>query len=208
MPVGDSITEGGTNFFSYRYPLWEKLTAAGYSIKYVGARSSPSPVGPLRHEGFSGMNAEFLAAHVDRDFQKYPADIVLLHAGHNHFAREHPVPGIVSATENMIRSFRQTNPKVIILLAEVIHSGKLPKYSYIPELDEALARLAARLNTPSQPVILVNQALKFDWITDTIADHVHPNRRGAEIMAECWFESLTNVLSSAQLKNQPPVNRR
>jgi hypothetical protein len=47
---------------------------------------------------------------------------------------------------------------VIILLAQVIPAGKLPKYSYIPELNATLARLAAKLHTPAQPVIIVDQA--------------------------------------------------
>ena len=48
--------------------------------------------------------------------------------------------GIVAATEAMIRSVREANPKVVVLVAQVIPSGKLPKYAYIPELNEALAK--------------------------------------------------------------------
>lgn len=47
-PVGDSITEGGKSFSNYRYPLWEKLHAAGYHVEFVGSRTSKSRVGPLR----------------------------------------------------------------------------------------------------------------------------------------------------------------
>ncbi len=56
-----------------------------------------------------------------------------------------------------------------MLVAQVIPSGKLPKYEYIPELNLELGRLAARLNTPQSPVIAVNMADGFDWRTDTIA---------------------------------------
>ncbi len=54
LPVGDSITEGGKTFSNYRYPLWEKLFAAGYLVEFVGSRTSESRVGPLRHEGYGG----------------------------------------------------------------------------------------------------------------------------------------------------------
>ncbi|MEI6195407.1 MAG: hypothetical protein WCS42_13865, partial [Verrucomicrobiota bacterium] len=47
MPVGDSITEGGATFSSYRYPLWERLFAAGYLVEFVGSRTSESRIGPL-----------------------------------------------------------------------------------------------------------------------------------------------------------------
>ena len=194
MAVGDSITEGGKTFSNYRVPLLEKLKAAGYAVEYVGSRTRPSPLGPLHHEGYSGKNAEFLARVVGKSFHDHPADIVLLHAGHNHFAEQKPVPKIIEALESMITTFRKENPHVVVLLAQVIPSGKLPKYAYIPELNEQIAKLAARLDTPDQRVILVNQAQGFDAIEDTISDHVHPNAQGAEKMASKWFDALVKIL--------------
>lgn len=194
MPVGDSITEGGKTFANWRLPLLEKLKAAGYQVAYVGSKQTPSPLGPLAHEGYGGKNAEFLAATVGKNFQRYPADIVLLHCGHNHDAAEKPVPGIVAATEKLIAACRGVNPKVTILLAQVIPSGKLPKYSYIPELNLELEKLARRLDAPAQPVILVNQANGFDFTKDAIADKVHPNASGAEKMAAAWFAALQKIL--------------
>jgi lysophospholipase L1-like esterase len=94
----------------------------------------------------------------------------------------------------MIATFRAQNPRVVVLLAQVIPSGKLPKYAYIPELNLQIAALAARLDRPDQRVILVDQARGFDPIEDTISDHVHPNARGAEKMASKWFDALVTVL--------------
>lgn len=194
LPVGDSITEGGKTFSNYRYPLLEKLTAAGYRVEFTGSRMSASPVGVLRHEGYSGRNAEFLAGALEKNFRTNIADIVLIHSGHNHTNTEAPVRGIVTATEAMIRTVRSVNPRVIVLVAQVIPSGKLPKYAYLPELNVELAKLPARLTTAESPVIGVNMADGFDWRTDTIGDHVHPNALGAEKMAAKWFTALTNVL--------------
>ena len=194
MPVGDSITEGGKTFSTYRLPLLEKLTAAGYRVEYVGSRKSESRLGQLAHEGYGGKNAEFLATVVGKSFRDHPADIVLIHAGHNHFAEEKPVDKIVAATESMIDTFRKVNPQVVIVLAQVIPSGKLPKYSYIPELNAALAKLGGRISTTKQPVLIVNQAEGFDVEKDTIDDKVHPNARGAEKMAAKWYEALTGIM--------------
>jgi lysophospholipase L1-like esterase len=191
MPVGDSITEGGASFSNYRPLLAEKLRAVGVAVDFVGTRGTA----PLQHEGYGGKNVEFLAATVPAYFAKNPADIVLLHAGHNHFAEEQPIPGMLTATERLITSFRVANPKVIVLLAQVIPAGKLPKYSYIPELNAGLSSLASRLHTPAQPVRLVDQATGFDWRTDTISDLVHPNAAGAAKMAARWFEALHPLLS-------------
>ena len=195
LPVGDSITEGGKTFSNYRYPLLEKLTAAGYRVEFTGSRTSASPAGPLRHEGHSGKNAEFLAAMLEKNFSMNVADIVLIHSGHNHTNTEAPVRGIIAATEAMIRTARSVNPHVIVLVAQVIPSGKLPKYEYLPELNVELAKLPARLTTAESPVLGVNMADGFNWRTDTIGDHVHPNALGAEKMAAKWFVALTNALS-------------
>lgn len=201
MPIGDSITEGGKTFSNYRYLLLKKLTDAGYPVEYVGSRQSDSPAGPLLHEGYGGKNAEFLAGMIAETFSEHPADIVLIHAGHNHFMEEKPVPGIIAATEAMIMAVRRINPDVIVLLAQVIPSGKLPKYGYIPELNESLARLANRLNTAQQPVLLVDQAKNFNFKTDTIEDGVHPNMQGAEKMADRWFDALTRIIDKPERDN-------
>lgn len=205
MPVGDSITEGGSTFSVYRLPLWEKLTAAGYVFEYVGSKTSPSRIGPLLHEGYGGKNAEFLAGVVPGNFAKTPADIVLIQAGHNHSIEEKPIPGILSATESMITAFRKTNPKVIILLAQPILSGKLPKYAYLPDLGKEIAALAKRLNTADSPVIGVDQASGFEFQTDAIADKVHPNAAGAEKMAQRWFDALTKVMGKPEPRPVPKV---
>ena len=196
MPVGDSITEGGGTFANYRLPLWEKLFTAGYLVEFVGSRRSETRIGSLRHEGYGGKNAEFLAGAMERNFRTNSADIVLIHAGHNHTNAEAPVRGIVSATEAMIRTARSVNPKVAVLVAQVIPSGKLPKYEYITELNLELGKLARRLHGAQSPVLAVNMAEGFDWQTDTIADRVHPNARGAEKMAAKWFAALTNVMAA------------
>lgn len=190
MAVGDSITEGGKTFACYRPLLAAKLRTAGLAVEFVGTRGE----GELRHEGYGGKNVEFLARTVPAHFAEQPADIVLLHAGHNHFVEEKPVPGMVAATAQLIGAFRAVNPRVIVLLAQVIPAGKLPKYSYLPEFNAELARLAARLHTPAQPVVVVDQATGFDWQSDTIADLVHPNVSGAEKMAGRWLAALQPLL--------------
>jgi lysophospholipase L1-like esterase len=198
MAVGDSITEG-TDFPSYREPLAAKLRAAGYAVEFVGTRRRAP--GGLAHEGYGGKNTEALAQLVPDHFRAHPADVVLLHSGHNHTVEEKPVPGIAAATERLIAAFRAAHPRVTVLLAQVIPAGKLPKYAYIPELNAALAEIAARLHAPTQRVILVDHASGFDWRTDTVADLVHPNARGAEKMATVWFAALQKILPPP--KNPP-----
>lgn len=192
MAVGDSITQGGgATFATYRVPLAAKLKAAGLRFEFVGSQVTATPQGPLRHEGYGGKNAEFLAGILDAKLAAAPADILMIQAGHNHFAEEKPIPGILAATRAMVATARARNPQVVVIIAQVIPAGKLPKYAYLPELNVALLALAKELDRPGQRVLSVDLATGFDVATDTIADRVHPNDRGAEKIAQRWCEALT-----------------
>ncbi len=196
MGIGDSITEGGASFSSYLYPLWEKLFSAGYDFEFIGPRQSGCRIGKLKHCGFSGKNAEFIASQVDSVYRKYPADFVLIHAGHNHFVEEKPVKGIIAAYRKMITTILKVNPSAHILMAQVVGSGKLPKYSYIPQLNKEIAKMVNSYH--SSQIVLVNQNKGFEWETMTIADKVHPNKKGREQMANVWLTALRPLLQ------QPP----
>jgi lysophospholipase L1-like esterase len=193
MGLGDSITEGGGGLCSYLYPLWEKLRAGGYAVDFTGPQTQECPIGKLHHAGYGGVTVEELDAKIDPLYRKYPADIVLLHAGHNHFAEEKPIPEMLHAYRSIIQKLKAIRPDVIILLAQVIESGKLPKYAYIPRLNKEIARLVKTYNDPD--IVLVNQASGFDWKKHTSGDKVHPNEQGAERMAQVWYRALEKRLS-------------
>ncbi|MBC9797153.1 alpha/beta hydrolase fold domain-containing protein [Sinomicrobium weinanense] len=205
MGFGDSITEGGAAFSSYLFPLWEKLLRAGYIVDFVGPRQAPTRIGVLNHAGYSGRTAEFLEGQIDSIYRKYPADVVLLHAGHNHFAEEQPVSGILDAQRSIISRIKKINPDALILVARVIESGKLPKYSYIPKLNAGIGELVKELRQNCPGIYLVDQSASFHWETDAIQDKVHPNSQGAEKMAETWFRELEKHLKRPSVSFSPEL---
>ena len=75
LGLGDSITEGGKDFQSYLYFLWEKLYMAGYEFDFIGPHASKCRIGSINNSGYSGKSAEFLDAHIDSIYSQYPADI-------------------------------------------------------------------------------------------------------------------------------------
>lgn len=186
LAFGDSITEGGKSFVCYRQVLVPELRKKNIAFEFIGPNNDATSA----HAGYGGKNTAYLLSISKKTYSEYPADIVMIHSGHNSFSKDKPVPGIVRDTESIIRNIRELNPDVIILLAQVIPSGKLPKYSYIPELNNGLESLAKRLQAEGVHIKLVNQADGFDWKTDTVPDKVHPNAAGAKKMAEKWMSAL------------------
>lgn len=193
LGLGDSITEGGPNFFSYLFPLDSLLKQAGFHPEFIGPRRSMQNGDTLSHSGFSGKTAEFLAKQIDSIYTAFPADVVLLHSGHNHFNTEEPVAGIIKAQQSIIKTIKNKNPHALVLVAGVITSGKLPKYDYLPALDTAIKTMVDSLQDAN--IIFVDQQKGWDWNKYTIDDKVHPNRTGASIIAATWFHALNAILN-------------
>ena len=199
--VGDSITEGANspgaaNKWTYR----TYLSALG-NVEWKGSHVSPNSGNELPSEGWSGKNAAGIASQYIANAENDRADILLLHAGHNYNVDPdtanpayRPEAEIIAAATNaharIIAAARAQNPNVTVLYAKVILSGKLPKYSYIPALNDAIGALAAELNTAASPVRVVDMADGWDWTVHCISDMVHPTESGARLMASKWFAAL------------------
>lgn len=194
LGFGDSITEGGPDFYSYLFPLDSMLRSRGYDAQFIGPRTSVLHGDTLHHSGYSGRNAEYLAARADSIYSLYPADLVLLHAGHNHFVEEAPVPGIIKAQRAIIQTIRRIKPSAVIMVAAVITAGKLPKYEYIPSLNESIRKMVEAYHDPN--IRFVDQQKGWSWEQYTIGDKVHPNKAGAGILASKWFDAITTVVKN------------
>lgn len=190
LALGDSITTTGKDFVGYRQVLIPELRKKGLAFEFIG----PNKDATSAHAGYGGKNTNYLLRISKDIYSRYPADIVLIHSGHNSFSEDKPVQGIIHDTEAIIENIRNINPGVTILLSQVIPAGKLPKYSYIPELNKELASLSERLISKGYFIILVNHAEGFDWKTDTVEDKVHPNANGAKKMAQKWMDALIPLL--------------
>ena len=197
--IGDSITQGSSHHVSYLFPLRERLREAGFDVEMVGPRVQYYQGDSLHHCALGGKTIEYWTKQIDSVYRCYPADIVLIHGGHNHFVEQQPVAGIVQAHRTIIDKILAINPTAVVFVAQVIESGKLPKYSYIPELNEALAGLVR--SYASDRVRLVAAGKGFDWRTDAIEDHVHPNAAGASIMADNWAEAMLPVLAKTEFRD-------
>jgi len=211
LALGDVITTGSTSVgaVSYLFPLWEKLLAAGYVVEFVGPNSTSTRIGNLKQAAISNETgtAETLDASITSTYATYQADVVLIHAGHNHDVATSPVSAIIAAHKSIISKIRAVNPNVKIIVAQVIPSGKLPKYSYIPDLNTEIANMAAEYETAGKPIVVANMADGFNWQTDCLPspNFTHPNASGAEKIAVKWVEAIKTALGAAEESYNPEI---
>ena len=203
LTLGDSITAGGGGGGGYyRHRLHELLSNSQQKFQFVGPKTDKRG---LQHGGYPGWNSDQVRAITEEVCAEHPADIVLLHMAHNHYAENKPVEKIVANTRAVIQTIVKHNPKATIFLAQSITAGKLPKYSYIPELNKRLASLATELADQQQiSVVLVDQATGFDWKRHTVKDKVHPNDLGARKMAQVWATAMSAAGFKVSLEGSRP----
>jgi lysophospholipase L1-like esterase len=189
MPLGDSITQGNTAQDSYRRPLWHKLVDAGYRVDFVGSEKT-NFTGHAAHadfdednEGHYGWTIGGVLEKLDGWLGQNNPDIVLLHLGTN---GKESTADKLAGLEQVVVTLRKHNPKVIVLMAQLITGG---------DINQGIPPLAKKLSTKQSPVIVVDQATGWQWEAgkDTV-DGCHPNATGEEKMAVKWFDALTKIL--------------
>lgn len=216
LPIGNSITQGDKDHFSYRYSLWKKLIDANVSFDFVGSLSTNKDGNPsfpsykgktfdTDHEGHYGWTIDELlngnktepnAGKLSQWLQGYTPDIVLLHAGSNDALKGQSLESTVEELKELVRQIRQKNPGVTILMAKLIPADPEKvgpsQAENIQKLNDRIATLAPQLNSNLSNVVLVDQFTGFNPKPDEDTyDGLHPNTRGEEKMATKWFEALS-----------------
>jgi lysophospholipase L1-like esterase len=196
MPLGDSITASVTGQHSYRFYLWHLALDKGYRIDFVGSQHGVSDGPPastdfdMDHEGHAGWRADQVLTQIQGWASAAAPDIVLLHIGTNDLCEEQSIASTVSDVGAIIDVLRTVNPKVEILLAQLIASAGDCQISLF---NAQLPALGSSKTHAESPIVLVDQYTGFDPATMTW-DGLHPNAQGETQMADRWFAKLAPLL--------------
>jgi lysophospholipase L1-like esterase len=124
---------------------------------------------------------------------RFEPDIALIHLGTNDVRQGWSDSAISNGLGRIIDELRAGNPKVVILLAQIIPTRNSETTAKIRSLNKEIARLAGRRDSSKSPVVVVDQFTGFDPDAHTF-DGVHPNDAGDERMASRWHEALLEFL--------------
>ena len=198
LALGDSITQGGEGYPSYRRNLWFLLQDAGYSVDFVGSQksfegrvSSDLEDFDLDHEGHWAWELGEIDSRLEDWLEDYTADIVLLHGGTNDFDRGQSNDSTILELDSIVDKLRNDNADVIILIAKIIPMKNKDTDSF----NKRIAEFIELKDTDSSPVLMVDQYQGYDPISDN-HDNYHPNSIGEKKVAKKWFKALRNVLDS------------
>ncbi len=202
MPLGDSITQGAADADSYRRPLWNLLKKTNAGIDFVGSMKMNHPDArpahsdfDMDHEGHWGWRADEVLVKIDGWAEQTAPDIVLLHLGTNDILQMQDNKDTVVELRQIILVLRKHNPRVEILLAQLIPLAGTTANVQVQKLNDLLPDMAQSITTDDSPVHIVNQYEGFDAFKDT-NDGIHPNESGIVKMAQRWHEALSDRLKS------------
>lgn len=199
MPLGDSITQGNRANVSYRRPLWKLLQSQGYAVDFVGSlktlQDGEAPVKDfdLDHEGHWGWRVDEILPQLDGWAKATKPDIALIHLGTNDIAQQQDLKETVAELKQVIAKLRSANPKVRVLLAQIIPlQGSAVQCKEFNRLLQALTR---QTSTQQSPVVAVDQFTGFQAEPgkDTY-DGAHPNAIGEQKMSQRWLNALKPFL--------------
>ena len=204
MPLGDSITDGAagsSDDTGYRRSLYQHLTDAGYLVDFVGSQTSGVPTDFDRdHEGHGGWHANQIRDNVIGWLTANPADIVLLHIGTNDVSgSDEDVDEVEAILDNIDTYEASRGSDVTVYVARIIlrDDSKNPQTIAFNEAVEAMVE-ARILGGDDLVMVDMENALAYP---DDLADTVHPNDNGYEVMADTWFAAIDARLSGLYTEN-------
>ncbi|HUN33449.1 MAG TPA: ricin-type beta-trefoil lectin domain protein [Trebonia sp.] len=199
LPFGDSITYGidSSTGGGYRCDLLSDLASLGTDTEMVGSQVAGDCAQP-DNEGHSGWTIEGLQSIENCTITGYEPNVVLLDAGTNDVNVNTPsviVDGgdpthAANALESLVTSIRNDDPGVVVVVGGLIPTP--------------VAQTAANMTSFNQQVSAwISQQQGAGWhvgwadmsavTTSDLADGLHPNDTGYQLMATAWNAAIDDA---------------
>ncbi|HLL83155.1 MAG TPA: arylesterase [Longimicrobium sp.] len=156
--------------------IQEKIDSAGLPYEVVNA-------------GQSGETSAGARSRI-RWILEQPFDVLVLETGANDMLRGSDVDSLAANLQAVIDTVRSRRPDAAIVLAGMLATPNLGP-SYVRRFDALYPEVARRNRLPLIPFILEGVAGESEL---NLADGVHPNARGQEVIAGTAWKTLEPIL--------------
>jgi lysophospholipase L1-like esterase len=195
MPLGDSITEGTQVPGGYRIGLWQRATAGGYQVDFVGSQSNgPATLGDHDHEGHPGWRIDQIDANIVSWLRATTPHTVLLHIGTNDVLQNYDVARAPARLSGLIDHITATAPDAEVFVAQIIPIANAGQDSTARTFNAAIPGIVQSNQNAGKHVHLVDMHSAIT--TADLVDGVHPTAGGYDKMAATWFTALKSVPGS------------
>ncbi|SFW78889.1 cellulose binding domain-containing protein [Amycolatopsis australiensis] len=197
MPLGDSITQGGTTG-GYRLDLGAKLRADGRAVDFVGSMTDgPAGMPDREHEGHPGWTIAQIDANVTGRLATYRPRTILLHIGTNDMYGSDPA-GAPRRLPALVDRITAQAPDADVFVATIRFADQA-----VRTFDAAIApdiRAKAAAGKHVHPVGMYPAVAIPD-----LPDGIHPDAAGYREMAATRYRALQAVPGSIGGDPQPPA---
>ncbi|QBI52782.1 GDSL-like Lipase/Acylhydrolase [Streptomonospora litoralis] len=213
MIAGDSIAQGSSGDYTWRYRLWNHLSKrSGLDVEFVGPRDGVFDVvaGEQGAAGYAdsgfdtdhasrwGATVTDLAHGVGGQVARHDPHYLLFMAGINDFAHGASVDDALSAVRDAVTTARVAQSGVQVVIGEltpVWGSGSDQAINdRVARFNAALPGLADEMSGGRSPVAVARTASRFSPAEDTW-DGTHPNARGELKIAAAFADALAGSLN-------------
>ncbi|MGF7239408.1 MAG: GDSL-type esterase/lipase family protein [Frankia sp.] len=214
MVVGDSISQGHTGDYTWRYRFWQHLKADQVSFDLVGPKTTVwdatnaagtnlylDPNFDQDHDAVWGEPVIKEKDTIAAEMAQANPDVLLVDLGVNDMSWGYTdAAGTAANMATFIANARSTNPTIKIVLSELTPRGSTSSgasNAIIADYNSRLLDLANQLSTTQSPVVIANPTVGFTPDTDTY-DGTHPTPSGEYKIAAAFSDALANDFGIGQ----------
>jgi lysophospholipase L1-like esterase len=195
MPLGDSITDGAQVPGGYRTGLWQRFTAGGFRVDFVGSLvNGPSTLGDHDHEGHSGWRIDQIDANIVGWLRNTTPHTVLLHIGTNDVLQNFNLSGAPARLSTLVDHITATVPSAEVFVATIIPLANSGQEANVRTYNATIPGMVQSKVNAGKHVHLVDMHAALT--PADLTDGIHPNAGGYDKMAATWFTALRSVPGS------------
>lgn len=203
MPLGDSITwgEGSSTGNGYRGPLWDRLTADGHPLDFVGTLRGGSMSDPA-NEGHCGHRIDEIAALADASLTRYRPNLVTLEIGTNDLNGNYQPATATARLKSLIDQITGAVPDATVLVASLVVSTSGAVEQYRAAYNRAIPQIVSEAQAAGKHVAYVDMS---SLTAADLVDTLHPNDSGYQKMADAFHRGVQAVDKAGWLRNPAPA---